>query len=134
MSDEDIFIGYSISNKIHKVYNKRTLVIEESMHVVFDESNISYLRNDDENQTRKEKQTGSNDQTQTKNLSSIEEQEGYSFELNIEENESHSMNFQNQETPTKEMKNMPREWNHQPNYPNEYIIGDFSQGVRTRSS
>ena len=40
------------------MYNKRTLIIEESMHVVFDESNNFCLRkfvNDDEDQTRIEK-------------------------------------------------------------------------------
>ena len=46
-SNEDIFLGYSISTKGYRVYNKRTFVIEESMHVVFDESNISCLRNDE---------------------------------------------------------------------------------------
>ena len=40
-SDEGIFIGYSLSSKSYRVYNKRTLKIEESMHVSFDESNPS---------------------------------------------------------------------------------------------
>ncbi|GKV13717.1 hypothetical protein SLEP1_g24703 [Rubroshorea leprosula] len=38
-SDEGIFVGYSTSNKAYRVYNKRTKVIEESIHVVFDETN-----------------------------------------------------------------------------------------------
>ena len=38
------------------------------------------------------------------------------------------------ETPLKEVRNVPREWRYHPSYPNEYIIGDFSQGIRTRSS
>ena len=40
-SDEGIFLGYSTSNKTYKVYNKRTLVVEESMHVIFDDTNNS---------------------------------------------------------------------------------------------
>lgn len=38
-SDEGIFPGYSMNNKAYRVYNKRSLTIEESMHVVFDEAN-----------------------------------------------------------------------------------------------
>ncbi|KAG8645564.1 hypothetical protein MANES_10G076205v8 [Manihot esculenta] len=38
-TDEGIFLGYSISSKSYRVFNKRTLIVEESMHVVFDESN-----------------------------------------------------------------------------------------------
>ena len=37
--DEGIFLGYSTFNKAYRVSNKRTLVVEESMHIVFDESN-----------------------------------------------------------------------------------------------
>lgn len=40
-SDEGIFLGYCLSSKAYIVYNKRTLVIKESMHVSFDESNPS---------------------------------------------------------------------------------------------
>ncbi|KAH9725564.1 hypothetical protein KPL70_007924 [Citrus sinensis] len=39
--DVGIFLGYSNSSKAYRVYNKRTLVVEESMHVTFDESNPS---------------------------------------------------------------------------------------------
>ena len=38
-ADEGIFLGYSTSSKAYRIFNKRTLVVEESMHVVFDESN-----------------------------------------------------------------------------------------------
>ena len=34
-SDEAIFFGYSTSSKIFRVFNKRTLVVKESIHVVF---------------------------------------------------------------------------------------------------
>ena len=35
------FLGYSNISKAYRIYNKRTLVIEESTHVTFDESNLS---------------------------------------------------------------------------------------------
>lgn len=38
-SDEGIFVGYSSHSKAYRVFNKRTKIIEESIHVVFDESN-----------------------------------------------------------------------------------------------
>jgi len=36
-ADEGIFLGYSSTSKAYQVYNKRTLTIEESIHVAFDE-------------------------------------------------------------------------------------------------
>ncbi|WP_375651350.1 hypothetical protein, partial [Bartonella sp. OT172YNZD] len=45
-ADEAIFLGYSTSSKAFRVFNKRTLVIEESMHVTFDETHS--ITNDDD--------------------------------------------------------------------------------------
>ena len=36
-----MFLGNSSSNKAYRVFNKKTMVVEESIHVVFDESNNS---------------------------------------------------------------------------------------------
>ena len=41
------FFGYSQTSKAYRVFNKRTLVVEESMHIVFDEAN-PFKRNDDD--------------------------------------------------------------------------------------
>ena len=38
-SDEAIFLSYSSSSKAFRVFNKRTLIVEESIHVVFDKTN-----------------------------------------------------------------------------------------------
>ncbi|XP_075103324.1 putative mitochondrial protein AtMg00710 [Nicotiana tabacum] len=38
-SDEGIFLGYSLNSRSFRVYNKRTLCVEESVHVIFDENN-----------------------------------------------------------------------------------------------
>ncbi len=38
-TDEGIFLGYFTSSKAYRVFNKKTLVIEESMYVVLDEVN-----------------------------------------------------------------------------------------------
>ncbi|KAH0719582.1 hypothetical protein KY285_015613 [Solanum tuberosum] len=37
-SDEGVFVGYSSTSKSYRVFNKRTLCVEESMYVIFDES------------------------------------------------------------------------------------------------
>ncbi|XP_057996530.1 uncharacterized protein LOC131175867 [Hevea brasiliensis] len=38
-SDEGIFLGYSMHSKAYRVFNRRTLLVEETIHVVFDETN-----------------------------------------------------------------------------------------------
>lgn len=38
-SDKGIFIGYSNNSRSFKVYNKCTLYVEESVHVIFDDNN-----------------------------------------------------------------------------------------------
>ena len=40
-SDVGIFLGYSTSSKAFRVFNKRTMVVDESIHVIFYESNNS---------------------------------------------------------------------------------------------
>ena len=40
----DIFLGYSNTSKAYRVYNKRIIVVEELIHVTFDESNTSFVK------------------------------------------------------------------------------------------
>jgi len=37
--DESVFLGYAIQSHAYRVYNKILMTVEESMHVVFDETN-----------------------------------------------------------------------------------------------
>jgi hypothetical protein len=37
-ADEGIFLGYSPTSKTYRVYNERALIVEESIHVAFDET------------------------------------------------------------------------------------------------
>ena len=41
-SDVRIFLGYSTSSKTFRVFNKRTMVVEEFIQVIFYESNNSF--------------------------------------------------------------------------------------------
>jgi len=43
-SDEGIHIGYVLNGHAYRVFNKRLLIVEESMHVVFDEYD-NYMQN-----------------------------------------------------------------------------------------
>ena len=47
-SDEGIFLGYSQISKAYRVFNKWTLSVEESIHIVFDEGNPHKKIIDDE--------------------------------------------------------------------------------------
>jgi hypothetical protein len=47
-SDEGIFLGYSMNSKAYRVNNKRSLTIEESIHVVFDEVDSLMPKNIDD--------------------------------------------------------------------------------------
>jgi len=38
-ADNGIFLGYSSSNHAYRVYNKRVMIVDESVDVVFDETN-----------------------------------------------------------------------------------------------
>ena len=40
-SDETIFMGYALNSKAYRVFNKTSLIVEESIHVVFDETNVA---------------------------------------------------------------------------------------------
>ena len=46
-SDEAIFLGYSSSSKAYRVFNIHTKIVEESIHVIFDESNPLARKVDD---------------------------------------------------------------------------------------
>ena len=40
-SDKGIFLGYSSTSKVYRVYNKRTMKVMETVNVVIDESSDS---------------------------------------------------------------------------------------------
>ena len=46
-SDKEIFLGYASNAIAYRVFNKKTLIVEESPHVIFDESNSKLTLLDD---------------------------------------------------------------------------------------
>jgi hypothetical protein len=118
-SDEGIFLGYSMNSKAYRVYNKRSLTIEESMHVVFDEvdSLKPKIVDDDDNdinvienkvndiKMRDQASQVSNKEESIKNASHLEQEQQF-----------------------------PKSWRIVKDHPIDQILGDPSQGVNTRSS
>ncbi|KAH9703924.1 hypothetical protein KPL70_011269 [Citrus sinensis] len=94
-SDVGIFLGYSNSSKAYRVYNKRTLVVEESMHVTFDESNPSSTEKvvvDDDAGEEEQEEEASND-NQEDAPHGIQEE--HHEEPNVEQNEGTKWVFRN---------------------------------------
>ncbi|KAH9704489.1 hypothetical protein KPL70_011489 [Citrus sinensis] len=120
-SDVGIFLGYSNSSKAYRVYNKRTLVVEESMHVTFDESNPSSTEkvvvDDDAGEKEQEEETSNDNQEDAPHGI----QEEHHEELNAEQNEGTS-------------QTLPKEWRYVSSHPKDVILGDPSRGITTRSS
>ena len=40
-SDDAIFMGYALNSKAYRIFNKTSLIIEKSIHIVFDETNTT---------------------------------------------------------------------------------------------
>ena len=115
-TDVGIFLGYSSTSKAYRVFNKKTLVIEESIHVVFDESwnNVSNesICSDD-----LEKDFGDllvND----KGKEIVPSMQDVNI---IEKKEEGS-------------SSLPKEWRYALSHPKDLILGNPEQGVKTRSS
>ena len=114
-SDEGIFLGYSLHSKAYRIYNKRTMTIEESIHVSFDESNAILPRKDfldDISDSLEDTHIHGND--------SKEKDEG--------------SNEDSQDNGARGNNELPREWKASRDHPLDNIIGDISKGVTTRHS
>ena len=113
-SDEGIFLGYSSHGKSYRIFNKRTLVVEESVHVTFDENprksqEIEHIDDDDDELVDKMKKVDINENA-----------------VKSDQNEVISLDQTNQE--------LPRDWKYMRSHPKDQIIGETLQGVRTRGS
>ncbi|KAF7145183.1 hypothetical protein RHSIM_Rhsim04G0045300 [Rhododendron simsii] len=147
-SDEGIFVGYSTSSKAYKIFNKRTLVVEESAHVAFDETDhvsSKYFPQIDslDDEMPRENSVGNEIHVETTpnsvsasannadGVSSVvvELENGVNSTVVEQVNESISITPQHRDVDT-----VPREWRYARDQFKEQIIGDPSQGMMTRSS
>ena len=119
-ADEGIFLGYSTSSKTYRVFNKRTLVVEESMHVVFNESNPL--------DPRKDFCSIDDDVGELINESIQKENANKPLELEDPKKE------EDEEMPQPTLKyDLPKDWQFKKAHPQDLIIGDTTKGVTTRS-
>lgn len=110
-ADEGIFLGYALSSKSFRVFNKRTMIVEESIHVTFDKTN-----------PQKDGKDIIDDFVDIPHNS-------YGVQ------QSDDDEVPNQESRTEETnQGLPKEWKFAKNHPINNIIGDISKGVTTRSS
>ena len=120
-SDVGIFLGYSNTSKAYRVYNKRTMVVEVSMHVTFNESNPSSTEkvviNDDADEELLE-ESSKNKQEDTPHENQEDRQEE---ETNIEQQEGIS-------------QTLPRSGGMSLFIQKELILDDLSRNVTIRSS
>ena len=113
-SDEGIFLGYSLHSKAYRIYNKRTMTIEESIHVSFDESNAI---------------------SPTKDI--LDDVAESLEQMHIHGQDSKGKGKGSNEDPPEEAKSndeLPKEWKASKDHPLDNIIGDISKGVTTRHS
>uniref|UniRef100_A0A2N9H7H1 Retroviral polymerase SH3-like domain-containing protein n=1 Tax=Fagus sylvatica TaxID=28930 RepID=A0A2N9H7H1_FAGSY len=118
-SDEGIFLGYSSNSKAYRVFNKRTMVVDESMHVVFYETNPFHIKNnyDDEPISLDNKASSSNQ---------VDSSENVKDQVDEPQDEEKAL------PPTKN-EELPKSWNVVHSHPKELIIGEVERGVSTRS-
>lgn len=117
-------MGYLPTSKAYRVFNKRTLVVEESMNVTFDETNsLNQEKGIDEDVDV---------ETSLKQMSIQEKKEKVS-------NEDQSKKSNNQESEEKSPQEqndpaLPKEWKFTSFHPKELIIDDPSKCITTRTS
>ena len=106
------------------MFNKRTLVVEESIHVVFDESNDLPSR----------KNEGVDDADPLiEGMKEITLKDSATPEDKDQEDEQNEKGEEIQEQP-QGTNDLPKEWRYVHNHPKELIIGDPMHGVKTCSS
>jgi len=106
---------HSLNSKAFRIYYKKTMIIEESIHVAFDETNL----------IRPRKET----------LDDITDSlEGVHIHEEKHKGKGNGNNDDFQIDETKTSTNLPREWRTSRYHPLDNIIGDISKGVTTRHS
>ena len=113
-SNEGIFFGYSSISKAYRVFNKRLEKVEESIHVIFDETNryVSSVDDDDV-------------------ILGIEDK---IKDLSINDKKTEPVEQVKEESKDVKMNDLPKEWKYAKSHPQDLIIGDVSKGISTRSA
>jgi len=112
--DHGIFIGYSLTSHAYKIYNKRLMTVEESVHVVFDEVD------------RKSIQISKN--------SAEEDDQNINLEKLDICAEKQPVDSSKQLIEILQQSELPKDWRIPRDLSVENIIGQIKEGVSTHSS
>ena len=123
-----VFLGYSQSSKAYRVYNKRLQIVEESVHVSFDESCPKLVGKGilfdgagvSSESILKDPVDKSDENKDSLIPEKIEEKSDQVPEVKVEDQQS-------------DESNLPLEWKSSKDHPIDNILGDISKGVTTRS-
>ncbi|XP_074298014.1 uncharacterized protein LOC141628816 [Silene latifolia] len=160
-SDEAVFIEYSNESKAYKFYNKRTVCFEESVHVIFDETNVINveLQDDDDFQIGFVRDDPPELEVKPSSLEGTgAEHSTNSWEMNRTQTCLVVKNHQVQATLNRQLHRLmrqfrlpnrtesrtvqstpeletfvPRRWKHQSSHPMDNILTVIHEGVKTRS-
>ena len=111
-SDEAIFIGYALNSKAYRVFNKTSLIVKETIHVVFYETNATPRKGvivDDDTNIEEPKEKKQDDRKEDPPLKDLQRKEDQHDDL-------------------------PKTWKYIRDHPIDQVIGDPIQRVRTRGA
>ncbi|KAH0710848.1 hypothetical protein KY284_012275 [Solanum tuberosum] len=131
-SDEGVFVGFSSTSKAYRVFNKRTLCVEESMHVIFDEYEKNDERREDHELEELIKRKQDDQDAKKKGVEHTGEPgpSGSAQEVlsqNPEDDEAES------DADVEEEITRNSEWKHQSSHPSGNLISPLDSGIQTRS-
>ena len=113
-TDNGIFIGYSSKSHAYRVYNKRLMIVEESVHVVFNEVDHKVLK--------------------PSKISTEEDEQNINFQKLDCCPEKQPIDSSKQPVEISQQDEFPKEWRIPRYLPVENIIGQIKEGVSTHSS
>ncbi|KAK8913644.1 hypothetical protein KSP39_PZI023491 [Platanthera zijinensis] len=135
-ADEGVFLGYSMISKAYRVYNKSSCKIEESVHIIFDEANMSFKEKNASTIEPLQVHSLAEDlnklQVAEKNESSDDEEEVQHLEENHPE-EPVAAPLEETTTQAGEQSTLPVDLVTTRDHPITQVIGEISAGVQTRS-
>nr|XP_016458775.1 PREDICTED: uncharacterized protein LOC107782405 [Nicotiana tabacum] len=108
-----------------RVYNKRTLCVEESVHVIFDENNSS-----------SEKEIIASDEDQAQEIQETSKCQKSTNGSNVVIESTNETSNNPPEPPKESTTHIvhPNEWRSELEYPQKFIIRDPSKGMKTRGA
>jgi len=127
-SDEGIFLGYSLHGHAYRAFHKRTMLVEESMHIAFDKANQNMQENsktggDDEFPNIQQADTGL--ENKLEDTSKLPE---------VQSDDQGVQSTEYKDGTGAVNSGFPREWRVSRNLSLDNVIGQVHKGVSTRST